>query len=97
MDLMDVSRSCMMACRFSMSGHPPSTTAVSVVVPPMSEITKSFKPVKLQAPMTLAAGPEATVSIGRVMAISAGSIEPSPLTIINGTSSSNSPMAHLTA
>ena len=42
-----------------------STTAVSVVVPPMSEITKSFKPVRLQAPITLAAGPDATVSIGR--------------------------------
>ena len=96
-DGMEVSLSCMMAWCFSTKGHPPSTTAVSVVVPPMSEITKSFKPVRLQAPITLAAGPDATVSIGRSRARSTGSIEPSLLTIIKGTSSFSSAIALFTA
>ena len=69
-----------------MTGRPPDTTAMSVVVPPMSETTKSVSPVRNPAPTTLAAGPDRMVSTGHSSAIAAFINEPSPLTIISGAS-----------
>jgi hypothetical protein len=68
------------------TGRPPETTAISVVVPPISETTKSSRPVRKPAPTTLAAGPDRMVSTGYSSAISAFISEPSPLTIISGAS-----------
>ena len=51
------------------TGRPPDTIAMSVVVPPMSETTKSARPVRKPAPTTLAAGPERIVSTGYSSAI----------------------------
>ena len=66
------------------SGRPWLTIATSVVVPPMSETAKSFRPVRNPAPTTLAAGPDRIVSTGYSRATSARISEPSPLTIISG-------------
>ena len=49
----------------SSRGRPRSSTATSVVVPPMSETTASSRPVMWRAPTRLAAGPDRIVSIGR--------------------------------
>jgi hypothetical protein len=57
---------------------------MSVVVPPMSEITASVSPVRWAAPMRLAAGPDKIVSIGRSLTKSAETSDPSPRTTISG-------------
>ena len=65
-------------------GRPSHSTAMSVVVPPTSTTHASRRPARCQAPTTLAAGPDRIVSIGRRMAHSARTNEPSPLTTISG-------------
>ena len=52
----------------------------------MSEMTKSARPDRNFAPITLAAGPERMVSIGRCATASASASVPSPFTIISGAS-----------
>ena len=69
-----------------MAGRPFDTTAMSVVVPPMSETMKSLMPVKNPAPTTLAAGPDKMVSTGYSSATWALMSDPSPLTIMSGAS-----------
>ena len=59
-------------------GRPRSSTATSVVVPPMSETTASSRPVMWRAPTRLAAGPERMVSMGRALAKEAETSAPSP-------------------
>ena len=67
-----------------MSGRPSVTMAMSVVVPPISAMIAVWDRLRWHAPITLAAGPEITVSTGRCNAISARTKDPSPLTTING-------------
>jgi len=66
------------------TGQPPLSAAMSVVVPPTSTVHTSRRPARCHAPTTLAAGPERTVSIGRRLAKSARTSDPSPLTTISG-------------
>ena len=68
----------------SSRGRPLSSTATSVVVPPMSETTASSSPVMWRAPTRLAAGPDRMVSIGRCRAKAAETSAPSPRTTISG-------------
>ena len=46
------------------TGIPSTTTAISVVVPPMSTMTAFFSSVSPNPPITLAAGPQSSVSTG---------------------------------
>ena len=78
-------------------GLPLSRTPRSVVVPPMSDMMKLSKPDSHWAPTRLAAGPDNTVSIGRVTTDSASARVPSPLTIINGQRICSCAMALCTA
>ena len=68
------------------AGKPPRTTAISVVVPPMSATMAFCRPLSAHAPSTLAAGPDKTVLTGRCRALATLISEPSPLTIISGAS-----------
>ena len=68
------------------SGWPLRTTAMSVVVPPMSATIPLPVPLSAQAPTTLAAGPESTVPTGSCRAFAMPISEPLPLTIISGAS-----------
>ena len=68
------------------SGRPLRTTAISVVVPPISATMALATPLRAQAPITLAAGPLSTVPTGRASALAALISVPSPLTIISGAS-----------
>ena len=68
------------------AGRPPRTTAISVVVPPISATMALSSPLKAQAPSTLAAGPDKTVLTGRCKALCTLMSEPSPLTSISGAS-----------
>ena len=67
-------------------GMPSRTTAMSVVVPPMSAITASSASARWAAPTRLAAGPERIVSTGRSFTKSTDTSEPLPRTIIIGAS-----------
>ena len=78
-------------------GRPSHKTPKSVVVPPISDMMKLCKPDNHCAPTKLAAGPESTVSIGRVATLWAKANVPSPLTIISGHLIPNSAIERLTA
>ena len=65
-------------------GKPSTSAPTSVVVPPMSERMKLSRPLSQRAPTRLAAGPESTVSIGRLATLCASASVPSPFTIISG-------------
>ena len=73
--------------RFS-TGRPPCSTAMSVVVPPMSEMKASSAPAcpaaRARAPTTEAAGPERMVSTGEASATASLISEPSPFTTVSG-------------
>ena len=73
-----------LAPRGSIAGFPPIRTAMSVVVPPISEIIASVSPVNHLAPTIEAAGPLKMVSIGFSRACAALIKAPSPLTTIKG-------------
>ena len=68
------------------AGWPSRTTAMSVVVPPMSATMARRRPLRAQAPITLAAGPESTVVTGCCSALAALTTLPSPRTTISGAS-----------
>lgn len=57
---------------------------MSEVVPPISQMMASCAPVRAAAPMTLAAGPDSTVSAGQSNAMDSCISVPSPLTIMTG-------------
>ena len=78
-------------------GRPLISTPRSVVVPPMSDMMKLSSPDNQWAPTKLAAGPDNTVSIGRVTTDSASASVPSPLTIIRGQRICSCAMARCTA
>ena len=78
-------------------GRPLSKTPKSVVVPPMSDMMKLCKPESHWAPTRLAAGPESTVSIGRVATLCASARLPSPFTIISGQAMPSCAIARPTA
>ena len=63
---------------------PLRTTAMSVVVPPMSAMMAFWVPASAHAPSTLAAGPDSTVATGRCSALCTLTKLPSPLTTISG-------------
>ena len=65
-------------------GAPFCKKAISVVVPPISAINAVLVPARNAAPDRLAAGPDKTVSTGRVRAKSECRSEPSPFTTISG-------------
>ena len=78
-------------------GRPSISTPRSVVVPPISDRMKLSSPDSHCAPTRLAAGPDRTVSIGRVATLSASASVPSPLTIISGQSMCSCAIARFTA
>ncbi len=78
-------------------GRPLMTMPRSVVVPPMSDKMKLSSPDSHRPPTRLAAGPDSTVSMGRLATASASASVPSPLTIISGQCSPNSFIALSTA
>ena len=78
-------------------GRPLMSTPRSVVVPPMSDMMKSFNPDNHCAPTRLAAGPDSTVSMGRVATLCASARVPSPLTIMSGQLIFRSAMERFTA
>jgi hypothetical protein len=74
----------------SIAGRPSRSSAISVVVPPISETSASRAPVIQRAPTMLAAGPLRMVSMGRSSANSAEISAPSPRTTISGAVTPNS-------
>ncbi|MBS1269986.1 MAG: hypothetical protein MAG794_00938 [Gammaproteobacteria bacterium] len=64
------------------AGRPARTTAISVVVPPISATMMLSEPLRNDAPITLAAGPDMTVSTGLASAVFLLMSDPSPLTVL---------------
>ena len=78
-------------------GLPLCKKPTSVVVPPMSDMMKSSSPESHLAPTRLAAGPDSTVSMGRIATLSASASVPSPFMIISGQTNFKFAMARSTA